>query len=609
MPDPASPQKPISLLLSGSVEDLRGQFFALRTREDVAHLLEVDVARLNYHLHIVPLTNRYTTFQIAKKSGGVRQITAPVTALKILQQKLNHVLQCVYQPKASVHGFTLGRSIVSNAEIHKRRRFVLNIDLKDFFPSINFGRVRGMFMAVPYKLTEKAATVLAQICCFDNQLPQGAPTSPIVSNMLCAKMDSRLLRLAEKHRCIYTRYADDLSFSTSMPHFPEALARISGQTGQVEVGEELHQIVVESGFDINTAKVRLQKSNRRQEVTGLTTNRFPNVQRRYVRQIRAMLYAWKEFGLEAAQVEYLSRYDKKHRNPTKPPPRFELVVRGKLEFLRMVKGSSDPVYRNYRARLEALAPELVKESDSETLAEGHSGNLPLILTEGQTDWKHLEAALRNLKGRGLLSSLNAEVFRYVDDAQGGDEELLRMCREYSKTPQHRATIFVFDRDKSGIVKKVSGEGGGFKDWGNWVYSFALPVPDHRQGAPDISIEFYYQDSEITRKDSQGRRLFLSNKFLQSFRHKEENLNCGEISKMRRDAVSIIDNQVFNAGHENVALPKSAFADNVLGQVAGFDDFDFSQFMKVFNVVQVIVRDYQRAHGLLGKVKARTAVEL
>ena len=349
----------MSLQLSASGEELRRQFFALRIRQDVAELLDVDESLLIYHLYIVPRSRRYTIFRIPKESGGFREITAPATSLKILQQKLNQVLQHVYEPKPSAHGFVPGRSIVTNATMHCGKEWVFNVDLKDFFPSINFGRVRGMLMAIPYELDEAAATVLAQICCFNNALPQGAPTSPIISNMICAKMDSQLQRLAKKHRCFYTRYADDMTFSTNLPIFPYALASVDS-TGRVDVGGELQQIISDNGFEINPSKVRLQRKNRRQEVTGLTTNEKPNVRRKYVRQIRAMFHAWERFDLEAAEKEFRANYDRKHRSPFKDPPLFRQVVKGKIEFLGMVKGKDDPIYLRFLAQLRELAPDLVQ---------------------------------------------------------------------------------------------------------------------------------------------------------------------------------------------------------------------------------------------------------
>jgi len=193
---------------------------------DVAALLEVKYPDLTWHLYRRGMDTNYTTFEIKKRSGGTREIRAPISALKILQEKLCYILQLIYRVRRPVHGFAIGRSIVSNASPHVGKSFVLSVDIEDFFPSINFGRVRGMFMAAPYDVPERAATVLAQLCCYDNQLPQGAPTSPVVSNMVCGKLDSELHRLARRNRCVYTRYADDLTFSPWNPdvtRFPRAL--------------------------------------------------------------------------------------------------------------------------------------------------------------------------------------------------------------------------------------------------------------------------------------------------------------------------------------------------------------------------------------------------
>jgi RNA-directed DNA polymerase len=136
----------------------------------------------------------------------------------MLQRKLNQVLQAVYPVKNVVHGFARGRAIVTNARMHVRARHILNINLKDSFPSVNFGRVRGMFLAKPYQLPEPVATVLAQLCTHKNSLAQGAPTSPVVSNMVCARLDSHLKKLARENGCIFSRYADDLAqYRTLLP--------------------------------------------------------------------------------------------------------------------------------------------------------------------------------------------------------------------------------------------------------------------------------------------------------------------------------------------------------------------------------------------------------
>ncbi len=350
----------MSLRLSADPEELKSKFVALKTPQDIADLLEIDRAHLNYHLYISPRSTRYTTFEIPKRSGGTRKITTPVTALKIIQRKLNQVLQHIYYDKRrpSVHSFIPNRSILTNAKTHLRREWVLNLDLKDFFPSITFPRVIGLFKKKPYEIPPPAATILAQICCFEDKLPQGAPTSPIVSNMICAKLDNELNRLARKNKCKYSRYVDDITFSTNTYDFPSTLAKINSQ-GQIEVGDELKSIIQANWFEINTDKVRLRRKNLRQEVTGLTVNDFtdskrPNVRRQYVRQIRAMLHAWERDGLENAEKEFLKHHYNKHQAPFKKKPELMQILNGKLGFLGMVIGKDNPLYLRYYRQFRRL---------------------------------------------------------------------------------------------------------------------------------------------------------------------------------------------------------------------------------------------------------------
>ena len=198
-----------------SRSDIVAAFHSLDTPKAIAELLGFKPSYLKQLLYVIPKEECYVQFEIPKRlRGGKRQISAPIAPLKEIQRRLNFVLQAVYEPKPSIHGFTIARSIVTNARFHVQKPVVFNLDLEDFFPSINFGRVRGMFMARPYNCDPAVATVLAQICCWKNELPQGAPTSPVVSNMLCARLDDELQRLAREQGWVYTRYADDLTFST-----------------------------------------------------------------------------------------------------------------------------------------------------------------------------------------------------------------------------------------------------------------------------------------------------------------------------------------------------------------------------------------------------------
>lgn len=214
---------------------------------------------------------------------------------------------------------------------------------------------------------------------------------------------------------------------------------------------------------------------------------------------------------------------------------------------------------------------------------------PLIMTEGKTDWKHLKAAWQRLKAEGHFDELEIEFLEYEEDIKMGSGDLKNFCTHASKAPQDRPVICIFDCDEANITKAVSVPDQKYKDWGNNIFSFTIPVPDHRQKTPKISIEFYYTDPEIMQPDKQGRRLFLSSEFYASSRHKSEDLTCTDLNKIRRKDVSIIDHQVFNKQHKNVALPKNKFANYILQQKEGFHEFDVSQFIKIFDIIVMIVQ--------------------
>lgn len=350
--------------------------------EDVATLLCVSWKKLRYLLYRRQDSQRYRYFEIPKKSGGKRLIAAPIEEIKELQRTLNELLKIVYQPRLSTHGFALDRSIVTNAEAHVGARFVFNLDLADFFPSIHLGRVRGMFMKKPFECNPPVATVLAQLCCHKGKLPQGAPTSPIISNLICGKMDVQLQRFAKDNLCTYTRYADDISFSSKRRVFPRSVAYIEENSDKLQVGEGLLSIIAQNKFVVNEAKLRLQNENRRQIVTGLKVNRFPNVPRRLLSQVRAMLHAWEKYGLKAAEDEHLAKYDKKHRAGYRGRPSFQYVLKGKIEFIGMVRGKNSPIFLKLGRALRQLNPTLTKGWDLDSLDEKIQAALCVL--EGQT---------------------------------------------------------------------------------------------------------------------------------------------------------------------------------------------------------------------------------
>ncbi len=180
-------------------------------------------------------------------------------------------------------------TIMTNGRAHVTRRHVFNVDLQDFFGSINFGRVRGFFIKDQnFLLHEDVATVIAQIACYENKLPQGSPCSPVISNLIAHSLDILLAAHAAHKGVIYTRYADDLTFSTNKENFPETIAKKIDDHNW-EPGSSLTRIVVRSGFDFNEKKTRMQYRDSRQEVTGLTVNRKVNVPATYRHKLRSMV--------------------------------------------------------------------------------------------------------------------------------------------------------------------------------------------------------------------------------------------------------------------------------------------------------------------------------
>lgn len=325
----------------------------LSSRADVAAQLGVTWQQLAWILFKHGKVGYYRTWTIKKKRGeGTREIRSPQPALWKVQKALLPILQDAYKPRSPAHAYVPGRSVRTNAEDHVGSRHVLNVDLVDFFPSINFARVRGLFLAEPFHCDEKVATLLAQICCSEGTLPIGACTSPLVSNMICRRLDRELQQLAHSLGCRYTRYADDITFSTKQNRFPGALAHIDSN-GEVVLGSSLSEIIRLNWFSPNKTKTRLQRPWDRQLVTGVIVNERLNVDRRFIRNIRAMLHNWDKKKLPAVQADLATKYDHKDRYPGAAPD-FLHVLRGRIAYLAMIRGRSDVRARAFLDQYENL---------------------------------------------------------------------------------------------------------------------------------------------------------------------------------------------------------------------------------------------------------------
>jgi RNA-directed DNA polymerase len=199
--------------------------------------------------------------------------------------------------------------------------------------------------------------MLAQLSTFENILPQGAPTSPIISNFICRNLDRNLLTFAKQNRCFYSRYADDLLFSSSVGRLPIDVAHFeypSGEPPKPILGAKLRSIIESSGFQINEHKLSLRGQNTRQLATGLVVNRHPNVPRQYIRQLRSMLHVWKRFAHDVAAEHFLTSMDWRNRVIGPPLAMFRYIVQGRIQYVDSVKGWNDAVYQHLAAKLAAL---------------------------------------------------------------------------------------------------------------------------------------------------------------------------------------------------------------------------------------------------------------
>lgn len=230
------------------------------TPRQLAALLRISYAQMHFALYRRPLALSYSTFQISKKNGQLRDISAPQEKMKNFQRRLKALLDVIYEPHSAATAFIAGRSIVDNARRHTRKDIVFNIDLEDFYTSIHFGRVRGMLIAGPYNLQPNTASIIAQACCLNGVLPQGAPTSPTISNMICRRLDRELALLAGQSRAQYSRYADDITFSLTTRSTNNFFVSSEDGSGQVIPSPQLDAIISRNGFRINSSKTRRNRS-------------------------------------------------------------------------------------------------------------------------------------------------------------------------------------------------------------------------------------------------------------------------------------------------------------------------------------------------------------
>lgn len=347
-------------------EEVKKQFKEMQSVEDFASLLQfiynqkikhskkdikIRVNILTYYGYVLKGGECYTDFEIKKKSGGKRKISSPKYTLKVIQQCLLEILSIIYSPHKAAHGFVLGKNVATNATAHIGKKFVFNLDITDFFPTTSFHKIRFLLGLKPFYLTGERAKIgqlIANLCCKEGYLPQGSPTSPMLTNIVCRRIDARLTQLAKKHRARYTRYADDISFSCNKNIFNDDFLK------------EVAKVLDDDKYKINDKKTRLSKSYQRQEVTGVVVNQKANLPREYIKDIRYWLFAWEKFGEDRTQLDFERRFpEKKGFNRYNGASiKFTNYLHGKIQYLKMIRGEEDMMVNGFLNKYNSLEVNL-----------------------------------------------------------------------------------------------------------------------------------------------------------------------------------------------------------------------------------------------------------
>ncbi|MBS0233010.1 MAG: retron Ec67 family RNA-directed DNA polymerase/endonuclease [Proteobacteria bacterium] len=559
-----------------------------RTRSDLAKILGVTPSGLTYALFVIPQEAKYHKFQIPKRSGGHREISAPNSHIKLVQRRLaSKLYECTKeienaQPnrKKVTHGFQPGRSIITNADRHKNRRYVFNVDVKDFFDSINFGRVRGFFNKDrEFLLDKEICTAIAQIACWENSLPQGSPCSPVISNLIGHILDVKMLKLAKESKCRYTRYADDMTFSTNEREFPSSIAiRDAQDPGKWSVSTKLEGLIKQAGFEINPQKTRMQIVGSRQLATGLVVNKKVNIKEEYCRQTRAM-------------CNHLFKKDAYFLQNTKEGEAPKLIknldiLEGKLCHIHAVKTRVDLTDQQKKSRKFDPPPGTLRLYKKFLFYKNFfAQERPLIITEGASDIIYLRTAIRHSKKKFPLL--------------------------FDKTLQIRFL------KNSKTVKEVLGLGDGCGGIGKLVATYAKEISAFGRPSAfpiiilidndDGSKKSIFKVAKDAAKATLKKDIEISIESNDCWHHLGDNLYLVKVphggSKSPKSIEELfpekwlkfsVDGKIFDPSKkhgDHTSLGKVAFAKKVVETHAG--EIDFGGFDSLFSLIEGAIADYRK----------------
>jgi RNA-directed DNA polymerase len=322
---------------------IAAMFLKLNSPYTLARVFKTTINSLEKRIN----NGSYNSFYIPKRKGGQRLIEVPETPLLKTQKGLNFFLQAYYaciKPQ-SVHGFIKTKSysnkpsgIISNASMHINKATVLNIDLKDFFQNISSKQVFQLFRSPLFNFNENMAAAYTLLCTHKGHLPTGAPTSPILSNFICLELDRAMQQFCLIHELSYSRYADDLSFSSNQHISTNTLL-------------DLISAINALGFQINDKKVRMQGRRGRQTVTGLVVNQKVNVDRRYIRKLRAALHDLELNGLANASTKHFKLQETASEAQQQ---HFISRIQAQINFVGSVRGKDDEVFLKLKLKFVGL---------------------------------------------------------------------------------------------------------------------------------------------------------------------------------------------------------------------------------------------------------------
>lgn len=551
-----------------------------KSLSDLATLLGFQPRAVSYILYKIPEDKKYIEFEIPKKNGGKRIIKAPTEKLKQLQSRLSDLLnECFDQigkesnKKSLSHGFRKKHSIVTNAKNHKNKRYVFNVDLQDFFPSINFGRVRGFFIKNHhFSLEPKVATVIAQIACHNNELPQGSPCSPIISNLIGHLLDVRMVNLSKKSKCTYSRYADDLTFSTNKKDFPHSIAIKQNENNWV-AGNRLVKEIKKVGFTLNTEKTSMQFKTARQMTTGLVVNEKINVRREYYRNARSMcheLFNTGEFYIDKKDIPSKNEGNEKEHKEIGTINQLE----GILSFIYQIKRPHDEAKLGNRRFHPTAITKLYR--DFLFYKHFYSMEMPVIVCEGKTDIIYLKCALKQLaKAYTEFVEINDDGTNYKIKFLNSSRNLRDVFSISTGTSGLNHLMEIYEKNISKF--KVDGK----------AYPVVIII-DNDDGAKEIKNIL-----KIKKGDT-----------IKSFYHFVENVYVLIIPKHKDKAIEDlfeskvlkikIDGKVFNRGKEldtKKEYGKIVFAEKVIK--TNQQSINFDSFKEVFNELRLTIDDYRR----------------